>query len=110
MEARPCSAAQASSASALVPRMSELKPPSQNSPGPLPARARTAMRRRLLPSPTSIKVGSWSIGAGLVMYLSLSPPSLFVREPASSVKHGRTLLAHRAAELYLPEVTEMPRI
>jgi hypothetical protein len=43
------------------------------------------------------------------MDLSLSPAA-FVREPASSVKHGRTLLAHQAAELYLPEVTEMPRI
>ena len=40
-----CSAAHASSASALVPLMSELKPPSQNSPGEPPARARTAMRR-----------------------------------------------------------------
>jgi len=43
------------------------------------------------------------------MDLSLSPAA-FVRERASSVKHGRTSLAHQAAELFLPEVTEMPRI
>jgi len=59
--------------------------------------------------PTSIKVGSWSIVAELVMDLSPAPTA-FVRGRASSVKRGRALLAHRAAELYLPEVTEMPRI
>jgi hypothetical protein len=43
--------------------------------------------------------------------MDLSPsPRRFVRERAASVKHGLTLLAHQAAELYLPEVTEMPRI
>src|SRR5579864_8102846 len=47
--------------------MSELKPPSQNSPGPPPARARTAMRRASWP--TSMKSGSGSgfSAAGWVM-------------------------------------------
>ena len=36
MQARPLRPAQASSASALVPRMSDLKPPSQNRPGAPP--------------------------------------------------------------------------
>jgi hypothetical protein len=34
----------------------------------------------------------------------------FVRERASSVKHDRPALADRPAALYLPHVTEMPRI
>src|SRR3954466_8001983 len=54
MQARPWSAAQRSSASALVPFMSDLKPPSQNSPGAAPSRIRTAIRRDAGPVPTSI--------------------------------------------------------
>src|SRR5882724_5320175 len=54
--ARPWSLAHWSSASALVPRMSDLKPPSQNNPGTLPceapSRCRTAMGRAALPVPT----------------------------------------------------------
>jgi hypothetical protein len=50
--ARLLRAAQASSASALVPRMSDLKPPSQNSPGAPPERARTAICRVAAPVPT----------------------------------------------------------
>jgi len=38
--------------------MSDLKPPSQISPGEAPARARTAILRPALPSPTSMKAGS----------------------------------------------------
>src|SRR5262245_8846724 len=43
MHARPSLSAQRSSASALVPFMSDLNPPSQNRPGLLPSRVRTAM-------------------------------------------------------------------
>ena len=53
-----CSAAHASSASALVPFMSELKPPSQNSPG---AAAVAGAHRDAAPAaslPTSMKAGS----------------------------------------------------
>jgi hypothetical protein len=49
--------------------MSELKPPSQNSPGAAPSRARTAIRRRRLASPTSMKSGSRSDAAEFVMEL-----------------------------------------
>src|SRR6266705_2178203 len=54
MQERPLSAAQRSSASALVPFMSDLKPPSQNSPGAAPSRMRTAIRRTAGPVPTSM--------------------------------------------------------
>jgi hypothetical protein len=47
--------------------MSEWKPPSQNSPGKPPARARTAMRRADLSSPTSMKAGGCPDAAELVM-------------------------------------------
>src|SRR5438067_721865 len=50
---RPASWAQRSSASALVPLMSDLKPPSQSRAGGPPGRTRTAMRRSALPVPTS---------------------------------------------------------
>src|SRR5882724_6121802 len=50
--ARPWSLAHWSSASALVPFMSDLKPPSQSNPGVAPSRWRTAMRRAALPVPT----------------------------------------------------------
>src|SRR5262245_65873345 len=43
MHARPSLSAQRSSASALAPFMSDLNPPSQNKPGLLPSRVRTAM-------------------------------------------------------------------
>src|SRR5438105_1144106 len=54
MQERPLSPAQRSSASALVPFMSDLKPPSQNSPGAAPSRIRTAIRRAAGPVPTSM--------------------------------------------------------
>src|SRR5262249_4889022 len=70
--ARPCALAHWSSASALVPFMSDLKPPSQKTPGTLPcaapARVRTAMRRSALPVPTCRNFGQrssiWVSGAG----------------------------------------------
>src|SRR5436309_1442870 len=52
--ARPTSRAHWSSASALVPFMSDLKPPSQNNPGAAPSRMRTAIRRAAGPVPTSM--------------------------------------------------------
>src|SRR5690606_33954506 len=61
-QARPDFAACAASASALVPRMSDLKPPSQKMPGAAPACLRTAIRRNCAPVPTSI----WS-GASLIV-------------------------------------------
>src|SRR5262245_34624836 len=50
--ARPCSRAHRSSASALMPFMSDLKPPSQSNPGVAPSRARTAIGRAVLSIPT----------------------------------------------------------
>jgi hypothetical protein len=47
--------------------MSDLKPPSQNSPGEPPERARTAMRRAASPWRTSIKAGGCPVAAELVM-------------------------------------------
>src|SRR3979411_2330043 len=67
MHARPWSAAQVSSARALVPCMSELKPLSQNSPGAPPARARTAMLRAALSLPSAMKAGGGPDAAELVM-------------------------------------------
>ncbi len=52
----PAWAAHASSATALVPCMSDLKPPSQTTPGTAPSRIRTAMRRADCPFPTLMDV------------------------------------------------------
>src|SRR5579871_1238124 len=47
--------------------MSDLKPPSQNSPGERPSRARTAIRRGASAVPTATKTGFCASGSELVM-------------------------------------------
>src|SRR5580692_10795410 len=92
-----CSAAHASSASALVPCMSELKPPSQNSPGAPPARARTAMLRRPAPEPTSMKAGGGEEAVELVMKSALVCCCL--REQRASVNGRRYRLGRQCTAL-----------
>src|SRR5262245_11842934 len=61
--------------------MSDLKPPSQNTPGPAPSRMRTAMRRATGPAPTSI--------------VSTRSALIALRSPQPRCRSGPTIAPYR---------------
>src|ERR1700681_4417407 len=83
---------------ALVPCMSELKPPSQNNPGAPPARARNAILRAAPSLPTSMMAGCGPDAAELVM--NRYPCSLLLGEQAQPV-NGRPIPVLRGPSLRL---------
>ena len=118
MQARPCPAAQPSSATALVPFMSDLKPPSQKTPGAAPGRTRTAIRRVADPVPNfeifqaNIVHSSLRSSAGEAGIPIRVSPQAGVRRKGAAPPHGRRsatrLNRWRSAPPMLPRRVSCP--